>query len=139
MLRDGWAGERCCGGMCDRELDLAAAIRLGLPARAIDYVLKSQEIDPGELYRLVAPRRTVQRKRAAQQRLSPEESDRLTRVIRVIDRAEDTLGDRGKAHHWLRTTNRALAGERPIDLLDSDGGVRMVERLLGRIEYGVFA
>jgi uncharacterized protein (DUF2384 family) len=39
----------------------------------------------------------------------------------------------------LRKPNRALKGNRPIDLLESDLGSRMVERALGRIEHGVYS
>lgn len=40
--------------------------------------------------------------------LSPSESDRLARVVRLISRAEEALEDREKAHRWLRKPNRAL-------------------------------
>jgi uncharacterized protein (DUF2384 family) len=32
-----------------------------------------------------------------------------------------------------------LAGERPLDLLDTDEGAREVETLLGRISHGIAA
>lgn len=35
--------------------------------------------------------------------------------------------------------NRALGGERPLALLDSDVGSLAVERVLGRIEHGVYS
>jgi putative toxin-antitoxin system antitoxin component (TIGR02293 family) len=79
------------------------------------------------------------RKTKERRKLSPAESDRLARVVRIIARAEEALGDRGKAHRWLRKANRALAGKRPLDLLASDAGARMVERILGRIEHGVYS
>ena len=71
--------------------------------------------------------------------LSPEESDRSTRVAGVMARAEEALGSREKASRWMRKNNRALGGKRPLDLLESDAGARMVERILGRIEYGVYS
>jgi putative toxin-antitoxin system antitoxin component (TIGR02293 family) len=61
------------------------------------------------------------------------------RVARVTVRAEEALGDRAKAERWMRAPNRALGGARPLDLLESDGGMREVERVLGRIEHGVFS
>ena len=39
----------------------------------------------------------------------------------------------------LRTPNRALGGERPLDQLDTDIGARAVEDILGRIAYGVYS
>jgi putative toxin-antitoxin system antitoxin component (TIGR02293 family) len=61
------------------------------------------------------------------------------RVARVTARAAEALGDGAKAERWMRAPNRALRGARPVDLLDGDAGVREVERVLGRIEHGVFS
>ena len=49
------------------------------------------------------------------------------------------FGDQEKAIVWLGTPNRALGGDRPLDLLDTDMGARMVEDILGRIAYGVYS
>jgi putative toxin-antitoxin system antitoxin component (TIGR02293 family) len=49
------------------------------------------------------------------------------------------IGNADKAALWLRTPNRALAGEVPIDQLDTDLGVKEVENILGRIAYGVYS
>jgi len=120
------------------DLDLAAAIHEGLPTRAVDAVLAAGLLEPAELYQLVIPRRTLAHRKEKRQRLTPEQSDRLTRVVRVIARSEEALGDETRAARWLRKPSRALAGRRPIELLDSDVGARMVEQLLTRIEHGVY-
>lgn len=121
------------------DLDLAEAIQDGLSFGAFEYVLRSDDLDPSEAYQLVGSRRTLMRKKKECKDLSPAESDRLARVVRIIARTEEALGDRAKARRWLRKTNRALAGRRPLDLLDSDAGARSVERVLGRIEHGVYS
>lgn len=119
------------------ELDLAALVRDGLPVEALAFIAKSVAV--GELYKLVGSPRTLQRKRAAGGKLSTDESDRLARVARLLVRAEEALGSGEKALHWLRRGNRALGGVRPLDALDSDAGSLAVERVLGRIEHGVFS
>lgn len=121
------------------DLDLARAIHGGLPTRAVDAVMDSGLLDPAELYKLVIPRRTLAHRKEKRQRLTPEQSDRLARVVRVAARAEEALGDPDKASRWLRKHNRSLGGNRPLDLLESDIGARMVERVLTRIEHGVFS
>lgn len=119
------------------DLDLVDAIEGGLPTRAIDELVRRDLLDASEIYDLVIPRRTLAHRRDRGQPLSSEESDRLTRVVRVVGRAEEALGERARAARWLREPNRALSGKRPIDLLDSDVGARMVDRVLGRVEHGV--
>jgi putative toxin-antitoxin system antitoxin component (TIGR02293 family) len=121
------------------EMDLAEAIREGLSYRSLDHVIAADDLDAAEVYELVGSRRTLMRKKKSDANLSPTESDRLARVVRVIARAEEALADRAKAHRWLRTANRALEGRRPLDFLDNDAGTRIVERILGRIEQGVYS
>lgn len=121
------------------DLDLADAVQGGLPTRAVEEVLRSGLFQPNELYEIVVPRRTLAHRKGKRQPLSPEQSDRLARLVRVAERAEEVLGDRDKAARWLRKPNRALRGKRPIGLLESDVGARMVERALGRIEHGVYS
>lgn len=121
------------------DLDLADLIHDGFPVASVDAVLESGLLQPDELYELVVPRRTLAHRKDRQGTLSPDQSDRLARVVRMLTRAEEALGDRAKATRWMRKENRALGGRRPIDLLESDAGTRMVERVLGRIEHGVYS
>jgi putative toxin-antitoxin system antitoxin component (TIGR02293 family) len=72
-------------------------------------------------------------------RLTPDESDRLVRVARVMAHTLQVLGSRDKALEWLRGANRALDGSVPISLLDSDIGAQQVSEILGRIEYGIYS
>jgi len=71
--------------------------------------------------------------------LTAEESDRSLRLARIVALTTDTLGDSRKAFSWLQTPNRALDGQRPLDLLDTDAGTHSVETVLGRIEYGLYS
>jgi putative toxin-antitoxin system antitoxin component (TIGR02293 family) len=132
-------GERILRRNVQSEMDLVELIHEGLPTRTVDAVLKSGLLVMSELYQLVVPRRTLAHRKGKSQVLSPEQSDRLVRVVRVATRARDALGNGEKAARWLRKENRALADRRPIDLLESDVGARMVERILGRIEHGVYS
>jgi putative toxin-antitoxin system antitoxin component (TIGR02293 family) len=121
------------------DVEFARAVAEGLPPEVADALLASGTLEPEELYRLVVPRRTLAHRRQHGQRLSPEESDRLTRVARLVAFAEETLGDAEKARRWLHRPNRALAGDFPIALLASEHGARAVEAVLGRVAYGVFS
>lgn len=121
------------------DFDLASAARRGISAEAAYRAVASGLITAEELYALVIPRRTVDRRREDKQPLTVVESDRLLRAVRVAVRAIEALGDVAKAATWLRTPNRSLSGEKPMALLQTDIGARMVERTLGRIEHGVYS
>ena len=75
--------------------------------------------------------RTLAR-RKHQRLLTPMESDRLYRLARITCIAIEVLGSPEKATHWLERPNRALGGEVPLSILDTDIGVRQVEIVLGQ-------
>lgn len=120
------------------DLELAKAVEKGLPTQAVDAAVRSGILEQDDVYRFVISKRTLQRRREAK-RLSVDESDKLTRVVRAIARSEVALGNPEHAVRWMRQPNRALQGRRPLDLLSSDVGARAVEKVLGRIEHGIYS
>jgi putative toxin-antitoxin system antitoxin component (TIGR02293 family) len=88
---------------------------------------------------LLIPPRTLQRRRAGG-RLEPDESDRLLRLSRIYGRALELFeGDNRAALQWLQSPVVGLGGETPLMLSRSEPGAQEVERLVARLEYGVFA
>jgi len=115
-----------------------SAVRSGLPVAAADLLVSSGALTASELDALVLPRKTLANRRKIGI-LNPEQSDRLTRVTRIIAIAEETFGSPEKAHKWLRRPTAALENHAPLRLLDTDEGTRLVETLLGRISHGIAA
>lgn len=102
-------------------------------------VLSRHGYSEEEIFSLVVPKRTLARRKAMNEPLTIEETDKLLRLERVAVQAERTFGDPAKAHRWLRKPKRALSGESPLAYLASEAGARIVEEMLYRIEHGMFA
>lgn len=117
------------------------------PARIPDFTvgfdrveqLRALGFSDDELYALIAPRRTLDRRRAKGEMLSPVESDRVQRVERIWAHGVRVFSDPEKFARWLRKESRALDHVRPIDLLASETGAKLVEEELHRIDFGIFA
>lgn len=92
-----------------------------------------------EIYQIVGPRRSLDRRRAQGGVLSLIESDRVFRLERIAEHADRVFGEREKAQRWLRKPNRALDMARPIDLLESETGAHQVHEILHRIDFGMFS
>lgn len=118
---------------------LAREVQHGFPVEAVEELLASGVIGRDDLFQLVIPQRTLSHRRAKGQDLTPEESNRLARVAGIVLRALELFETPEVAARWLRRPNRALGGERPLELLTSDAGARAVEQVLGRIEHGVYS
>jgi putative toxin-antitoxin system antitoxin component (TIGR02293 family) len=92
-----------------------------------------------EIFALVVPKRTLARRKAANEPLTVEETDKALRLERVAVQAERVFGAPEKAQRWLRKAKRELRGETPLAYLASEAGARVVEEMLFRIEHGMFA
>lgn len=92
-----------------------------------------------EIFALVIPRRTLARRRAGNELLTVEETDKALRLERIAMQAERVFGDPAKAQRWLRKAKRELGGETPLAFLASESGARVVEEMLHRIAHGIFA
>jgi putative toxin-antitoxin system antitoxin component (TIGR02293 family) len=118
--------------------DLIEAVRRGFPVETVDHVIASGRMTLAEVDETVIPRKTLSHRRKLGT-LTMDQSDRLIRVAAVLALAEETFGSPEKAGRWLRRPTSALAGEKPIALLDTTEGSGQVETLLGRIAYGIAA
>ncbi len=118
------------------QLDFVEMVRAGIPYASVLRALGMLGISMENAARAVgvAPRTLARRKGG---RLDMRESEGFLRLVRVFAMASEVLGDGDKAQDWLNRPNRALGGEPPMHLLDTDIGGRAVEDVLGRIAYGV--
>ena len=90
-------GRQTLGRDIRSDLDLEAAIRIGLPVKAAESVVKTGALRAPELHELVIPRRTLAHRKSSGGQLSSAQSDRLARVVRVVASAEGAIGARDKA------------------------------------------
>jgi putative toxin-antitoxin system antitoxin component (TIGR02293 family) len=112
-------------------------VRTGLPYQSLESIRERLNLSlPEAAVVLHVPLRTLARRRQGR-KLDADESDRLYRLARIAAQAVGVLGTDEKAAMWLRRPNRALNGEAPLSLLDTDLGARQIEDVLGRIEHGV--
>jgi putative toxin-antitoxin system antitoxin component (TIGR02293 family) len=129
-------GEKVLGRTLRTSNDLRSAIREGFPQKVVGSVMNSAGLTLKELSAtLDLSPRSLQRRRV-QGRLARYESDRLYRLARIIALAKRYIGDEETATRWLKRPNRALGGDIPLELIDTELGARAVENVLGRIAFG---
>jgi len=120
-------------------LEWIEVVRKGISAKSIGFVIKYVRVSQSELASsLGIPERTlIRRKRDGV--LNTEESSKIVRMARVVERAGSVFNSIDAAISWLKTPVSALSGATPLSLLDTDIGAESVMDTLGRIEHGVFA
>ncbi|MBT0961331.1 type II RES/Xre toxin-antitoxin system antitoxin [Denitromonas iodatirespirans] len=119
-------------------LEWVDLIRQGISSATIDALAKALRLSHNELASALAiPERTLAR-RKKEGTLSSEESAKVVRLARVVERAEEVFEELAPALDWLKSPNAALGGDTPLSLLDTDIGAQTVMETLGRIEHGVY-
>jgi putative toxin-antitoxin system antitoxin component (TIGR02293 family) len=132
-------GKRVLGDLPRSQADILDLVVTGLPVEAIDYAIDHGHVSRDEVAQLVLPPRTLSHRRARQEPLSAEESERLIRVLRTKALAERAFGSPEKAERWLHRGLAVLGGRTPTDVCSTETGARLVEQILAKIEYGAAA
>lgn len=117
------------------EEDLLQALSLGFPGQ----VLRSLQ-DAGYphviLEQVIAPRRTLMRRRSPGERLTRGESDAAWRLAYALALASKVLNGPKAALDWLTRPKPSFREQRPIDLLETSVGTAAVERMLKQLDWG---
>lgn len=91
-----------------------------------------------EIEELVIPRRTLARRKASSTMLSPDEVDRALRLARIQTKADRVFGEADRASLWLRSPNKRLSGQSPLQVLKNEAGAMLVEEMLVQIDHGIY-
>ena len=112
------------------------AIREGLPYDELVRVVELLGLSQHEAAALLlVSERTLSRRRR-EGRLTQAESDRLARLIQLIEEAADAFdGDVEAAVTWLTTGKTLLDGETPLTYADTAPGYDTVRDMLGVIRF----
>lgn len=129
--------------------ELIAIVRQGVPAaRLIEIGHRLHRSKEWLFHTLKLPRSTIDSKIRQHERLSPEQSERVIGLERLIGQVqamvEDTAPDQGFdacrwVGQWLDRPVPALGGAKPADFMDTLQGQEMVSRLLAQSQSGAFA
>jgi propane monooxygenase coupling protein len=135
-------GRGILGSTIESELDAHELLHKGLPRAALSNLVDNLHViqvdDASDALGISV--RTLQRhKNAPGAPLSVEQSGRTWKFAEILAKATRVLGSQDEAELWLKSPAIGLDQKRPIDLLTTPAGVRLVEDYLGRLEYDVYA
>lgn len=120
-------------------LEFAERVERGLPVASLDRL--ASQIAPEDMkffLHMIVRRATLSRRRMAKdKRLSADESDKVARLARLWSYAVKVWGDEKEARRFLLEPHMLLDGRVPADMaIRTDEGARLVEDILGRLQYG---
>lgn len=128
-------------GLPPRGLELTRMLEAGLPVAVIDDIRHWSAMSRAEIMKVTGiNERNIARRKSAGKSLSPNESERIARFVRVMDAAVQLFGgNKEDATQWLSRPVKGLGNIAPITLLATESGALDVLDLIGRLEHGVFS
>ena len=118
--------------------ELIRKIQKGLRFSELETLQSTIDLPFDQLAAKLAISRSTLQRRKTTGRLSPDESDKVMRLSRLLEHATNVFGDIERARAWLKFPQRGLGGAIPLDYAETEVGAREVDDLLGRIEYSVY-
>jgi len=124
-------------------------IRAGVPAAEVKRL--QEELDMPQAAFLRSMRlstATLNRKVSKHESLSPEDSERVIGMVKLIGQVKEMVRQSGELKGfdpakwlagWLQQSVPALGGSRPIDFMDTMEGQGMIAGLLAQMQSGAYA
>ena len=134
-------GSQILGSKIRSELDAHELLHRGLPRAALSKLVDNLhviQVDEATEAMGMSLRTLQRHKSMPVVLLDVQQSGRTWKFAEILAKATRVLGSQGEAEEWLKRPAIGLNRQRPIDLLTTPAGAKLVETYLGRLEYGVY-
>jgi len=124
----------------DDAINLTNMVREGLPFSY--FTMLSDQIhlgfDEWSAY-LHLSERTIQRYKKEKKSFDPIYSEKILHIELLYKKGIEVFGLEDNFYTWMDSTNIALGGVKPKDMLDTSFGIGLIHDELNRIEHGILA
>jgi putative toxin-antitoxin system antitoxin component (TIGR02293 family) len=118
--------------------DKIEMIRKGISKNDLVDIKEKLDIDYESLSKLLAISRASILKKKSTEKFDQPTSERIMQLADLVGYGNKVFSDENKFREWLNTPNIALGKKAPIDMMDTTYGIRELNALLGRIEFGIY-
>lgn len=113
---------------------LESEVSKGLPKKSLKLLATRISSESIVFCHKVVPRATYNRRR---DRLSAVESEKTSRIARVVALAEHVWRNQAHAREWMNTPLPELQGRTPADAVQTELGAVQVEDVLNKLLFGL--
>jgi putative toxin-antitoxin system antitoxin component (TIGR02293 family) len=119
---------------------LVSRAQNGISVSAFFDMLEISNLSKEELSSLLdVSYKTMQRYQKEGKKLSALNSEQLLKMIALYQKAEEVFGNLSSFNRWLRKPAHGLNNQHPLSLMQTSGGIDLINEELLRIEFGAFA
>jgi len=132
-------GSKVIGKPLTNDPDLIALTREGIKRATLPSLAAYLGITMEQLSGLLhSSYRNIQRKKD-DDLLDTLKTEKVLELASFAQRGIEVIGSKEYFAEWLQSPLPALNNKRPLDFLDTTFGIQMLNKVLGRLEYGVYS
>lgn len=114
-------------------------IKEGISKEELENLKEQAGIDNNVLASVLSVTKATLHNKKGKERFDAYVSERILLLADIYSFGYTVFKDREKFNRWMKTPNRALGNETPINLTETIYGMEEVKNLIGRIDYGVYS
>lgn len=121
-----------------RKTDLVDLARTGIETKYLREIQEMSSLTDKELSDILPISQRQLSRYAADHKLNKEITSHLIQLVDLFQKGFQLFGQH-KFKQWIRTKNKVLNNNTPVELMDTSIGIEMIEDVIGRIEHGVYS
>jgi|SRR5450432_1091565 putative toxin-antitoxin system antitoxin component (TIGR02293 family) len=114
-------------------------VRTGVTKKILVNIKNKTKLDYDELAKVLSVGRATLINKSGNRPFNLALSDRIVGLADLYDHGYKVFGGADNFNEWMFTANRALGGQKPYDIIDTQYGKDEVRDLIGRIDYGIYS
>lgn len=111
----------------------------GIPKKDLEHLKEIAELDYDKLAKILLVTRATLINKKGEERFNTSLSEKILSLADIYSYGYEVFEDEKRFNQWMLRPNKALGGQAPYDLLDTQFGREEVKNLVGRIDYGIYS
>jgi putative toxin-antitoxin system antitoxin component (TIGR02293 family) len=114
-------------------------VKNGISKQDLEELKEKVALDYDTLSTVLSVARATLINKKGDTRFDASLSERILALADIYSYGYEVFEDVKNFNQWVARPNRALGGQSPLELLDTQFGREEVKNLIGRIDYGVYS
>ncbi len=114
-------------------------VREGVSKKDLEHLKEKAELDYDKLAKALSVTRATLINKQKDQKFGLVLSEKIVGLADIYSYGYEVFENEDRFNQWMFSSNQALGGKIPYDLIDNQFGREEVRNIIGRIDHGVYS
>ncbi len=120
-------------------LEKMEIVREGVSKKDLEHLKEKAELDYDKLAKALSVTRATLINKQKEKKFGLVLSEKIVGLADIYSYGYEVFENEDRFNQWMFTSNQALGGKTPYELIDNQFGREEVRNVIGRIDYGVYS